>query len=402
MSANAKAKSCEQHASDIFYLLSGRNTFEGTGIDRVTRSILQALRGVVFLHTKTIVVEIDDAGDFLVVNDLHESAGSQGKCRVIPGRDDVVLSVDLVYDLSEAAKRRLKQFRENGTKLFFVLHDLIPIRRPEWFMSAGDKTERKEYLSKFTKWVNFVFTYADALLCVSRHVLDDAKSFIEESYGGKGPQLYWFHHGVDPNLWGARVSTARAGAAKMEPYRLLMVCTLEPRKSQSLALDAFEILWREMNNFILVIAGRVGKPWMSNYQSHLVRRMEMHAERGRRLFFVEGASDYEMQTLYRDCDALLMLSEDEGFGIPLIEAAYCGLPIIVRDIPVFREVCGSSAYYLKGGSAYELSRALLAWGDVFRRDAHPKAGSMSINTWHESALQIVDALSKEGVKLGGT
>lgn len=380
----------------IFYLISDRNTFGGTGIDRATKSILLALKSVVKVPTRIRVVVPDDLGNLCLVDDINKGTLKKAKHPVHPGPGDILLSVDLVYHLSDYTKSTLRKLRGSGVKIVFVLHDLIPIRRPEWFMAAGDVVERKKYLETFTSWVEFVFAEADALLCVSRYVLDDARSFVGERYNGDGPRLYWFHHGVDPNIWGQRRSKSNDVGRGPTEFRLLMVGTLEPRKSQDLALDAFEMLWRDNYNFTLVIAGRVGKPWMSKYQTNLVNRCQEHSQYGRRLVFVEGASDATILDLYKGSDALLMLSEDEGFGIPLIEAAYCGLPIIVRDIPVFREVCATSAYYFQGGDAHQLKKTLVAWSELFRIDAHPKSDAMPVNTWHESALQIINALAKEG------
>ena len=56
--------------------------------------------------------------------------------------------------------------------------------------------------------------------------------------------------------------------------------------------------------------------------------------------------------------SLIAASECEGFGLPLIEAARQGLPVIARDIPVFREVAGDHAFYYSAGRPEELADAL--------------------------------------------
>lgn len=80
-----------------------------------------------------------------------------------------------------------------------------------------------------------------------------------------------------------------------------------------------------------------------------------------RLFWPQGVRDETLEQVYRSARALLAASEGEGFGLPLIEAAQHGLPIIARDIPVFREVAGEHAYYFGGEDAQTLADALRVW-----------------------------------------
>ena len=131
-----------------------------------------------------------------------------------------------------------------------------------------------------------------------------------------------------------------AGAAvvamKSRPS-LLMVGTLEPRKGHTQALDAFELLWADGVEANLVIIGHEG--W---HVEDLVSRLTRHRFAGKYLFWLSQADDHVLSLAYKD-RRLLAASEGEGFGLPLIEAARYGLPILARDLPVFREVAGKHA-----------------------------------------------------------
>ena len=61
-----------------------------------------------------------------------------------------------------------------------------------------------------------------------------------------------------------------------------------------------------------------------------------------RLVFHDGATDETYRELLRGATALVTASRDEGFGIPLVEAMGLGTPVVVSDIPVFREVGGDA------------------------------------------------------------
>jgi len=59
----------------------------------------------------------------------------------------------------------------------------------------------------------------------------------------------------------------------------------------------------------------------------------------------DGVSDEHYAELLGDAFALVHASLDEGFGIPLIEAMSAGTPVVVSDIPIFREVGADAATY---------------------------------------------------------
>ena len=121
-----------------------------------------------------------------------------------------------------------------------------------------------------------------------------------------------------------------------------------------------------------------------------VERIRQHPQRESRLFWLQGITDEMLEEIYCSSDALLAASEGEGFGLPLIEAAQHGLPIIARDIPVFREVAGEHAYYFRGGTARALADALRTWLSL--GGAIPVSTGMPWLTWKQSSRQLLDVV----------
>ena len=85
-----------------------------------------------------------------------------------------------------------------------------------------------------------------------------------------------------------------------------------------------------------------------------------------------------LEQVYCNARVLLATSEGEGFGLPLVEAAHYGLPIIARDIPVFREVAGKHAYYFSGENAQALADALGDWLRLGEAPSHLLQGSLGL------------------------
>lgn len=166
-----------------------------------------------------------------------------------------------------------------------------------------------------------------------------------------------------------------------------MVGTLEPRKGHKQVLDAFECLWQSGTDANLVMVGKQG--WMVE---SLIERLRSHQELGNRLFWLEGISDEYLERVYAASTCLVAASYGEGFGLPLIEAAQHKLPIIARDIPVFREVADGHAFYFNAEKPEQLAEAIQNWIELYKNKAHPKSANMPWLTWKQSAQQLLAAL----------
>ncbi|MBN9022570.1 MAG: glycosyltransferase, partial [Rhizobiales bacterium] len=172
----------------------------------------------------------------------------------------------------------------------------------------------------------------------------------------------------------------------------LMVGTIEPRKGHLQAIRAFERLWAAGTDVNLAIVGAEGWTVLPEHLRstipEIVAALRDHPERGRRLFWLDGISDEYLERVYAAATCLLAASEGEGFGLPLIEAARHGVPILARDLPVFREVAGDRAAYFGGTRDTDLAAAVEAWLALHRRGAHPVASGMPWSTWRDSAAQL--------------
>jgi glycosyltransferase involved in cell wall biosynthesis len=162
-----------------------------------------------------------------------------------------------------------------------------------------------------------------------------------------------------------------------------MVGTIEPRKGHEQALVAFERLWQQGCDYRLVIVGKQG--WLVD---ECAEALLQHPELGKRLFWLDSASDVHVQWLYQKSHGLLACSWAEGFGLPLIEAARHGLPLLVRDIPVFREVAGNNAWYFNANSGDELAHSIRDWVLLYQKGDHPPVDGLQWLSWADSARAL--------------
>jgi hypothetical protein len=163
-----------------------------------------------------------------------------------------------------------------------------------------------------------------------------------------------------------------------------MVSTVEPRKGYPQVLAAFERLWEQGLDAQLVIVGKTGwlmDDWIAKIKNHPLKNIKW--------FWSERVTDEELDQLYRTSTALISASVDEGFGLPLIEAGQYGLPIILRDIEIYREVVGDHGFYFIGFEPEDLADAILVWLDRYRNGDVPSSRGIDVITWKESASQLI-------------
>lgn len=297
---------------------------------------------------------------------------------------DVFIGLDLTLEEIPANIDRLQHMRDLGASVYVVVYDLLPLMRNDCFPGHAEPL--------FRNWLAGVSIVADGAICISRAVADDMVRELD----GLGVErtrplkVGFFHLGGD-----IEESLPSHGVTKAERKMIdsvagvpsfLMVGTIEPRKGHSQSLDAFELLWAQGGDQRLVIVGKPG--WLTE---PLVARLRGHPEFGRRLLWFEGATDEGLDELYRQCSALLAASEGEGFGLPLIEAARHGLPILARDLPVFREVADTNAFYFDGYEAGDLADAILRWCRLDSQDRAPSSAGLRWVTWKQSAERLVAA-----------
>jgi glycosyltransferase involved in cell wall biosynthesis len=143
---------------------------------------------------------------------------------------------------------------------------------------------------------------------------------------------------------------------------ILHVGSARPRKRLDLLVAVFGAIARLVPNAVLV---RVGGAFPVQQQRQL-RDLALDA----RIRVIASIDESTLAALYRQAAVLLLPSDREGFGLPLVEALACGTPVVASDIPVLREVGGDAAEYCPPGDVDSWCRGVFALLDE-RRD-HPE------------------------------
>ncbi|WP_417586060.1 glycosyltransferase family 4 protein [Nitrincola sp.] len=297
---------------------------------------------------------------------------------------DIFVGLDLQVHMVVTQRAFLRELKLRGVAVYFVVYDLLCVTCPECFPEGSHED--------FLQWLDVV-SESDGAMCISQSVEKELQCWMTENAKKPLGSFYtgWFHLGAD-----VENSLPSKGMPEEAPKVLsqlalrptfLMVGTLEPRKGHAQVLDAFDLLWQDHQQINLVIIGKPG--WLVD---DLLSYIQQHSLLNVQLFFLSGISDEYLTKVYAASRCLIAASYDEGFGLPLIEAAQHQLPLIARDIPVFREVAAEQAYYFNSRHPEALATTITQWLNLYENSSHPKSENISWLTWQESANNLLQGI----------
>ncbi len=299
---------------------------------------------------------------------------------------DLFVGLDLQPHVVPAQSTFLHDWHIRGIRVCFIVYDLLPVLLPQVLFPEGAQTAHQNWLT--------AISHFDAVVAISRTVADE----MEEWLCTFGPQreralsIGWFHLGADVHqsmpTTGLPQDAQKVLSQLISRATFLMVGTVEPRKGIAQTLGAFELLWAEGIDVNLVIVGKQG--WLVEA---LIDKLSTHHEDGNRLFWLDGISDEFLEKVYAASTCLIAASYGEGFGLPLIEAAQHKLPIIARDISVFREVAGDHAFYFEDSrDPAVIAQAVRAWLALHHAGSAPSPQGLPWLTWKQSAECLLEIL----------
>jgi len=254
-------------------------------------------------------------------------------------------------------------------RLILTLHDLIYYkhRKPPVFLAWPIRLAWRLFHLSFAP-VRLLLNRADAVVTIS----ETTKSLIMKNRLTRRPVTVVYNASSMPVV----------GSSKTGPKskNLVYMGSFMPYKNVELLIKAME----ELPEYTLTLCSKVDPK----------RREQLLASAGQdarsRIVFVNGMSEAKYSEILDESFALVTASRDEGFGIPVIEAMSRSIPVVLSDIPIFREVASEAGHFFDPESSNDFALAIKGLDEI---GSWQQASKTSLERarafdWDESAEKL--------------
>jgi glycosyltransferase involved in cell wall biosynthesis len=223
-------------------------------------------------------------------------------------------------------------------KNIITIHDLAFLRFPE---VTSDKIYKHH-----TRWLPYSIQLAD-------HIITDSyqsKQDIIDFYKVHDTKISVVHLAADEDMGPAdkRQINDVQNTYRLPSEYVLYVGTIEPRKNIPFLIESFARAKKKYKfDHKLVIVG--GKGWKYEAVNMMIEKWKVESD----VIFTGYVADQDLPAIYSGATLFLFPSVFEGFGLPVLEAMQCGVPVITSNISSLPEVVGGAGRLLPIGQAHD-------------------------------------------------
>lgn len=290
---------------------------------------------------------------------------------VVPGVGDSFFVAEGIWS-DDNYINKLVAFGKNGTKIIQVSYDMLPIVTPQF---SGHSTE---WLNNYARRV---YPVCSLILSISEHTKRDVESWLK-SQDLITPKIEVFRLG--DNFKRSREIRPKNTNILANKF-VLCVGTIEARKNHTLLYYAYKHALAEGIELPrLVIVGRKG--WRAE---NIYDLMSTDPDITEHITILDNASDEELSWLYSHCLFTVYPSFYEGWGLPIAESLYYGVPCLASNTSSMPEVAGDLISYFDPTSPEDLLREMLTLLDPKKmKTATARAKQYKMASWDDSYKQV--------------
>ncbi|HZT77887.1 MAG TPA: glycosyltransferase family 1 protein [Vicinamibacterales bacterium] len=260
-----------------------------------------------------------------------------------------------------------------------VVHDVSFFAHPEWFRVR--EGVRRRWLTRHS------VARAAAIITVSQF----SKRELMEWLDVPADKITVVRSGIESDRWTSDAGSP-SGAAQASQPRVLFVGSLFTRRHVGDLIRAFAPIARARADACLDIVGDNRTYPVEDIRA-TIRAEQIEAQ----VAWHHYVSDDRLRALYAAARAFAFLSEYEGMGFTPLEALSAGVPPVLLDTPIAREICGDAALYVtladRPGTTRALQQALFD-ADVRARVLAAAPAVLARHDWSRAADETLSVIER--------
>lgn len=294
---------------------------------------------------------------------------------------NVLFEIDSIWHSPIKRSELYPYLKNKGIKIVAYIYDIIPIIYPQYCS--------KTTIKRFINYIGAVLQYADHVIASTYSVIKDINELCQKlNLDIVKSDVSWLGVDKKDKYLDENLSQRIKNIANSGKY-ILYVGTIEPRKNIDLLIEAFDKILAS-KDIHLILAGKTG--WNVD---ETIDRIHSNKFYNNGLFHLEGLSDDEINYLYQNAVVVVNASYSEGFGLPIVESFIRKIPVVMSDIPTFREVGGYYADYFKVGDVDDFINTVIRYfdDDNFRISRISEIEKYKTNNWEQITNNIYEIIT---------
>ncbi len=258
-------------------------------------------------------------------------------------------NIDIYQSFYDDIPEKIEEY--SNAKKFIIVHDILPITNPEFFTY-----EKDSFRNKIDKIDVDTIIFTDSAY-TKKELLELFPKFKKENVivnllAADSNRYYKIN---DINLKEKNEILTKYNIPTNDKY-ILSLCSLNKRKNLAFLIEGF-VNFLEKNsdvkNLNLVLAGPKG--WLMDEMFNSISNAEKHKDK---IILTGFVDDKDINMIYNSAFMFVFPSFAEGFGLPVLEAMQCGIPVISSNTTSLPEVYGDAAIGINPTNMEELEKAI--------------------------------------------
>lgn len=287
-------------------------------------------------HLLNNMSTLDPSMEFVLYGEKEQFIHEQFLTRLLPTKgyrfrlwENLYLPIDMLRqrcDLLHSPANTCPLY--SPCPIVLTIHDLNLIKDPS--------RKNSEHARYFAKRLAKSVAKARAIITVSLSSQNDILNMFPKLSKDKVHVIY---NGLDVNAFpefsSQEVQVILPNLDLKKKY-ILLIGAVEAFKGTEFGLDAYAKIANKIDHDLIITS------LPEEIRNKYAQKIKKH-NLCDRVHLFDFVSDKQLAALYRTCEIFLFCSQFEGFGLPLLEAMYCGCKVVATDIPTTKEIAGEFA-----------------------------------------------------------